>query len=86
MRILIEGRLQGINFRFHTQKKAQELGLVGFIRTLADGRIEIDVQGNQENVEKLLAWCQKEPQNEHIKTIFYRYDQVVERYSDFNVR
>ncbi len=87
MRILIEGRLQAMNFRFQTQKQAQNLGLTGFIRTLSDGRIEIEAQGDQDQVEKLLAWCQEEPHSSQIKSILYRFEQNVnERYSDFSVR
>lgn len=86
MRILIEGRLQGINFRYHTQQLANKLGVTGFVRTLSDGRIEIEVEGEQKKVEKVLAWCQEEPQSTHIKTILYRYDDPTERYSDFAAR
>ncbi len=86
MRILIEGRLQGINFRYHTQQQAKKLGLMGFVQSLSDGRIEIDVQGAQNKIEQMLTWCQEEPQSIHIKTIFYRYDELTERYSDFAVR
>lgn len=86
MRILIEGRLQGMNFRYHTQQQAKKLGVTGFIRTLSDGRIEIEAQGDEDQVTKMLAWCQQEPQSAHIKTILYRYDEPTERYSDFIVR
>ena len=86
MRILIEGRLQGMNFRYHTQQQAKKLGVTGFVRALSDGRIEIEVQGDQNKVEKILAWCQEEPQSSQIKSILYRYDEPYERYSDFNVR
>jgi acylphosphatase len=86
MRILIEGRLQGINFRYNTQRQAQKLELGGFVRTLSDGRIEIDVQGDEQKVEQLLAWCQAEPQSSHIKTIMFRYDEPAEYTSDFVVR
>lgn len=85
-RILIEGRLQGINFRFQTQDKAKQLGLVGFVRTLADGRIEIEAQGDKDSLEALLEWCQQEPHGSHIKSILFRYDQVTKSYTDFNVR
>jgi acylphosphatase len=85
-RILIEGRLQAMNFRYHTQQQARKLGLTGFVRTLSDGRIEIEAQGNEDNVEQLLGWCQEEPQSSQIKSILYRYDEPYERYSDFNVR
>jgi acylphosphatase len=86
MRILIDGRLQGSNFRFHTQQQARNLQLSGFVRILSDGRIEIDVQGDKKQVEKMLAWCQGEPHSSHIKTILYRYDEPSERDSDFVVR
>jgi acylphosphatase len=85
-RILIEGRIQGMNFRYNTQHQATKLELVGFVRNLSDGRIEIDVQGEQEKVDKLLAWCQEEPHSSHIKSILFRYDEPSERYSDFVVR
>ncbi len=86
VRILIEGRLQVMNFRFRTQQQAKKLNLTGFVRTLSDGRIEIDAQGSAEDVEKLLAWCQEEPQSSQIKSILYRYDEANERYSSFDVR
>lgn len=86
MRILIDGRLQGSNFRYHTQQQAKDLGLSGFVRTLSDGRIEIDIQGNKSQVENMLEWCQEEPHGSQIKTILYRYDEPIERGSDFVVR
>lgn len=84
-RILIEGRLQSMNFRLQTQQQAQKLDLVGFVRRLADGRIEIEVQGNEENVEEMLTWCQREPHSRYIKNIFYRYDQSNKHYDEFKV-
>jgi acylphosphatase len=86
VRILIEGRLQGMNFRYHTQQEAQRLGLGGFVRHLSDGRIEIDAQGDDESIEQLLAWCQDGPQSTQIKSILFRYDEPSEHISDFIVR
>jgi acylphosphatase len=86
VRILVEGRLQGINFRYHTQQQAQKLGLAGFVRNLSDGRIEIDAQGDDESVEKLLTWCQEGSQSAYLKSIFFRYDEPSEHASDFVVR
>ena len=86
VRILIEGKLQGMNFRYKTQDRAKTLELVGFVRNLSDGRIEIEVQGEQSNVEKLLNWCQEEPHSSQIKSILYRYDKPNKGYTDFIVR
>jgi acylphosphatase len=86
VRILIEGRLQAMNFRFRTQQQAKKLDLTGFVRTLSDGRTEIDAQGSATQIEQLLTWCQEEPQSSQIKSILYRYDEANERYSSFDVR
>jgi acylphosphatase len=86
IRILIEGRLQGANFRYHTQQQAQKLGLAGFVRNLSDGRIEIDAQGDDDNIDKMLAWYQEGPQSGQIKSILFRYDELNENASDFVVR
>ena len=86
IRILIEGRVQGMNFRYHTQQQATKLGLVGFVRHLSDGRIEIQVQGEEDKVDQMLDWCQAEPHGKHIKSILFRHDEPVERYTDFTVR
>ena len=86
VRILIEGKLQGLNFRYKTQDRAKALGVVGLVRTLSDGRIEIEVQGEQSKVEQLLDWCQQEPHSSQIKSILYRYDEPNKGYTDFIVR
>lgn len=86
VRILIEGKLQGANFRYHTQQEAQKLGLAGFVRNLSDGRIEIDAQGDEASVDKMLAWCQEGPQSAQLKSILFRYDEPSEHTTDFIVR
>lgn len=86
LRILIEGRLNTMNFRFNAQRQATKLGLVGFIRNLSDGRIEIEVQGDDAQVKKILDWCQQEPHGSQMRSILFRYDEPVNRYSDFSVR
>ena len=85
-RILIEGRLQRMNFRLETQRQAQKLDLVGFVRNLSDGRIEIEIQGDEDNLETMLKWCQKEPHGSQIRSIFYRYDEPNKHYTEFTVR
>ena len=85
-RILIEGRLQRMNFRLQTQQQAQKLGLEGFIRNLSDGRIEIETQGEEDKIEELLQWLQQEPHSSQIKSILYRLEEPAKHYTGFEVR
>lgn len=60
-RFLVSGRVQGVWFRGSTQRRARELGLDGFARNLADGRVEVVASGDAAAVEELAAWLRQGP-------------------------
>ena len=45
-RWLVRGRVQGVGFRYFTQREAAALEVTGWVRNLADGRVEVFGQGN----------------------------------------
>lgn len=55
--IFISGRVQGVSFRWFTQRKAVELGLTGWVRNLWDGRVEAVFEGEEEAVRQGVTWC-----------------------------
>jgi acylphosphatase len=59
--IFVRGRVQGVGFRWWTRATALELGLVGFARNMADGRVEICAQGAPEAIQGLLDLIREEP-------------------------
>ena len=60
-RMLIGGRVQGVCYRATAQDRAQELGLTGWVRNLADGRVELVAEGARAQIEALEKWCCKGP-------------------------
>jgi acylphosphatase len=58
--IFVRGRVQGVGFRWWTRARALELGLVGFARNMADGRVEICAQGPREAIERLRELIEEE--------------------------
>ena len=56
LRCYVSGRVQGVWYRGHTQRKALELGLSGYARNLADGRVEVLVCGEESAVIVLRQW------------------------------
>ena len=50
-RFFVSGRVQGVGFRASAHYRALELGLVGYARNLADGRVEAFVQGDAKDIE-----------------------------------
>ena len=53
--IFVSGRVQGVGFRWWTRSKALELGLIGFARNVADGRVEVLAQGDRDAIVRLQA-------------------------------
>ncbi len=56
MTAFVHGYVQGVGFRWFTRSRAMELGLVGSATNLADGRVEVVVEGPRQACDELLAW------------------------------
>jgi len=60
-RLVVTGRVQGVAFRAATVDEARRLGLAGWVRNLADGRVEALAEGDRPAVEAFVAWCRRGP-------------------------
>jgi acylphosphatase len=61
-RIWVSGRVQGVGFRWAARQAARGLGgLVGRVRNLPDGRVEVEVAGEPERIEALRGWLRRGP-------------------------
>lgn len=60
-RFFVSGRVQGVAFRAHTRQQALALGLHGFARNLADGRVEVVVAGDATAIDALERWLHQGP-------------------------
>jgi acylphosphatase len=74
MTAFVHGFVQGVGFRWFTRSRAMELGLVGSATNLADGRVEIVVEGPQQACDELLAWLRSGDTPGNV-------DQVVEQFA-----
>lgn len=58
--IFVGGRVQGVGLRFRTQYYAKGLGLTGWVRNLDDGRVEMELQGTEEEMDRLFAYLRQD--------------------------
>lgn len=57
VRLLVTGRVQAVGYRQTCRSVARSLDLVGWVRNLDDGRVEIFAQGGEERVDRLVDWA-----------------------------
>jgi len=60
-RLEIRGRVQGVGYRDDLIDVARTLGVTGWVRNRRDGIVEALIQGDPDDVERLLAWCRRGP-------------------------
>ena len=57
----IEGRVQGVGYRYAMCAEAESSGVSGWVRNRRDGSVEAVVQGSPEAVERILDWARHGP-------------------------
>jgi acylphosphatase len=73
LHFLIQGRVQGVGFRWYVHREASELDLRGWVRNTEDGDVEVVASGTAEDIAELRASLKKGPRGS-------RVDRVVEHH------
>ena len=84
--IIVHGIVQGVFFRYRTQKEAQGLGLTGWVRNLPDGTVEIICEGEKEAVEKLVRWTHTGPSGAFVEQADVSFEEHTGRFPTFEIR
>ena len=65
-RYVVRGRVQGVGFRWFVLRQAEQLGIYGWARNLADGSVEVVADATAENLMKLEAALGRGPAGAHV--------------------
>jgi acylphosphatase len=68
-RYVISGRVQGVGFRYFAQDAAVRENLSGFVRNLADGRVEAVVEGEEESVDRFERSIRRGPRGARVDDV-----------------
>ena len=66
LHLKIHGHVHDVGFREITVKKANELGLVGYVKNMSDGTVEVVAEAEEETLKKLLEWCKIGPRHARV--------------------
>jgi acylphosphatase len=60
-RAIVRGRVQGVGFRYNARAEANRLGLGGYALNRPDDAVEVEIEGDEASVERMLAWLAHGP-------------------------
>jgi acylphosphatase len=70
VRCLVAGRVQGVYYRAATADEAARLSLDGWVKNLADGRVEVVAAGERESIAALARWLWKGPPAARVDAVY----------------
>ncbi len=82
----VSGVVQGVGFRYYTQRMAQRLGLVGYVRNLRDGGVELEAEGEAHDVAALVSAVQKGPAGARVRALYSDERPLCGTETDFEIR
>lgn len=84
--LLIDGRVQGVAYRYFAQNVAASLGLAGWVRNLPDRRVEAVFEGDRPAIEQAIEKCSEGPVFARVTQIQVTWDDRPEGLSSFEIR
>jgi len=86
LRTVIQGRVQGVNFRQFVYTRARFLRLTGYVGNLNDGRsVEVVAEGPRRDLEQLLEYLREGPRSSRVESVEVEWGEASGAWTDFGV-
>ena len=83
---IVTGMVQGVNFRWFTQRRASELGLVGYVRNRPDSSVEFVAEGPRDLLDRLLDAVRVGPASAVVENVEVAWDTGTGEFRRFEIR
>ena len=85
LEITVLGRVQGVAFRWYTQKQAQSLELTGWVRNRPDGSVQIMAEGSRPSLEAFCDWAIRGPDHARVDRHEIFWSEAAGKFLDFRI-
>jgi len=84
-KLIIKGIVQGVSFRYYTQREARKGGVAGWVRNLPDGSVAALFEGEEEDVEAMIQWCRQGPPGARVTEVIVQPEEYQGEFQSFSV-
>ena len=82
---IVHGHVQGVSFRFYTVEAAMRLRVMGWVRNLPDGNVEVTAEAPQKGLDELLKFLQRGPSGAHVTQVEADWQDATGQFKDFRI-
>ena len=83
---IVEGHVQGVNFRAFVVQQASALGVTGWVRNRWDGSVEVVGEGERARLDQLLAALQRGPRSAYVSGVMPEWQPASGEFTGFRMR
>jgi acylphosphatase len=83
---VVEGRVQGVGFRYFVLETAETLGITGWVRNRWDETVEVTAEGSRRDLEKLLQALERGPRSAYVSQVQQEWLPATREFRGFLVR
>ena len=83
---IVKGLVQGVGYRFFVIRRAELLGLTGWVKNLPDGTVEVVAEGDRELLEELIKELWKGPSAAQVADVIINWERYTGEFKNFDVR
>jgi len=84
--ITVNGLVQGVGFRYHILRQAQNLDLKGFVKNLFTGEVYILAEGERSMIEEIIKLTKTGPSHAHVKNCRVEWSNSTDEFTTFEIR
>ena len=85
IKIFVTGKVQGVFFRQTLKVMAKKNNVFGWVKNLKDGRVEALLEGESEQVNRIIEWAHGGPANARVEDVEIRNENYTGEFSKFDV-
>ena len=83
--LTVTGRVQGVWFRYETQKAALEIGLKGIVENMPDGSVHVLAEGKEEQLDRLIEYCRQGPPLARVENVRVTWSAATGEFRSFTI-
>ena len=82
--VAVRGIVQGVGFRWSTCRRANQLGLTGWVRNCTNGTVEAVFEGEEDSVGAMVDWCRQGPSSAVVDDVSVAWQQATGEFRRFD--